>query len=81
MDLYLDCDEVESSPQRTIGVSELRCDTIVGYNSEQYVTAFLYARSGGVAAFVISCSTVDNDFHRPRLTAMLDTIALFDTEA
>ena len=80
MDLYLDCDEVESSPERTIGVSELRCDTIVGYNSEQYVTAFLYGRSGGVAAFVISCSTADNDYHRPRFTAMLDTVALFDTE-
>ncbi len=80
MDLYLDCDEVEYSPERTIGVSELRCDTIVGYNSEQYVTAFLYGRSGGVAAFVISCSTADNDYHRPRFTAMLDTVALFDTE-
>lgn len=78
MDLYLDCDEVESSPARTIGVSELRCDTVVGYNSEQYVTAFLYGRSGGVVAFVVSCSTADNDYHRPRFTAMLDTVALFD---
>lgn len=80
MDLYLDCDEVEFSPERTIGVSELRCDTVVGYNSEQYVTAFLYDRSGGVVAFVVSCSISDNDYHRPRFTAMLDTAAIFDIE-
>lgn len=81
MDLYLDFDEVESSPNRTIGLSGLDCEVVIAYNAEQYVTAFLYGRSGGVAAFVISCSTADNDYHRPRFTAMLDTIALFDEGA
>ena len=81
MDLYLDFEESESSPNRTIGLSALDCEVVVAYNSEQYVTAFLYGCSDGVAAFVISCSTADNDYHRPRFTAMLDTIALFDLDA
>lgn len=78
MDIYLSYDEIEFSASRAIGPSKLRCETIVAYNAEQYVTAYLYERSGGVAAFVISCSTDGNDYHRPRLTAMLDTLVLFD---
>ena len=81
MELYLEFDEVEFSANRTIGLSALDCDTVIAYNSGQFVTAFLCGRSGGVAAFVISCSTADNDYHRPRFTAMLETIALFDEEA
>ncbi|MBR5708748.1 MAG: hypothetical protein IKX41_05130, partial [Oscillospiraceae bacterium] len=80
MELYLEFDEIEFSANRTIGLSALDCDTVIAYNSEQFVTAVLCGRSGGVAAFVISCSTADNDYHRPRLTAMLETIALFDEE-
>lgn len=80
MDIYLEYDEIEFSASRTIGPARLRCETVVAYNDEQYVTAYLYDRSGGVAAFVISCSTDANDYHRPRLTAMLDTLALFDYE-
>ena len=78
MDIYLSYDEIEFSASRAIGPSKLRCETIVAYNAEQYVAAYLYERSGGVAAFVISCSTDGNDYHRPRLTAMLDTLVLFD---
>lgn len=81
MELYLEFDEIEFSANRTIGLSALDCDTVIAYNSEQFVTAFLCGRSGGVAAFVISCSTADNDYHRPRFTAMLETIALFDEDA
>lgn len=78
MDLYLDYDEIEFSTSKTIGVSKLRCDVVVAYNTDQYITAYLYECSGGVAAFVISSSTDANDYHRARFSAMLDTVALFE---
>lgn len=60
-DSYIDFTDIEFSSYSSVGADALSAESVIAYNSTQYITAYLIDVSGGLITVVISSSTPNTE--------------------
>ena len=61
IDSYIDFTDIEFASYSSVGVDSLNAESIIAYNGEQYISAYLIDVTGGLITIVISSSTQNTE--------------------
>lgn len=75
VDSYIDFTDIEFASYSSVGVDSLNAESVIAYNSEQYINAYLIDVTGGLITIVIS-SSAQNTENFAWFNAMVSTFKI-----